>query len=111
MVAQRAAIGALKDDKHLKESINTAKEGRDFLFKELSSIDKVNVFPSNANFLLIKLSGEKTSTEVAEGLFKEGIIIRDCKHFKGLHGNYIRISIGTPTENRKFLECFKKVIG
>ncbi|MFQ6136526.1 MAG: histidinol-phosphate transaminase [Candidatus Hydrothermarchaeales archaeon] len=110
ILALRAAAGALEDRRFLEESIKTAKEGREFLFEELSKIDRVKVHPSKSNFLLIRLELQKTSKEVTEDLFKRGIIVRDCAHFKGLDGEFIRVSVGTMEDNRRFLECLKEVL-
>lgn len=110
VVGQRAAMGALKDREHLNQSISTAKEGREFLSRELSSMGGIRVYPSRANFLLIRLLGEKTATEVTERMFKKGVITRNCKHFTGMGDDFIRISVGTSEENRRFLECFKEAV-
>ncbi|MFQ5975858.1 MAG: histidinol-phosphate transaminase [Candidatus Hydrothermarchaeales archaeon] len=111
IIAQKAAVGALMDRKYLDDSKTTTKKGREFLFNELSNIKQIKVYPSKANFLLIRLLGEKNSTEVTERLFKEGVITRDCRHFKGLNDVFIRVSVGTPGENRRFLECFREAVG
>jgi len=110
VVGQRAAMGALKDKEYLNQSISTAKKGREFLSQELSSMSGIRVYPSRANFLLIRLLGEKTATEVTERMFVHGVITRNCKHFKGMGDDFIRISVGTSEENKRFLECFKEAV-
>lgn len=109
VLSQKAAIGALRDKKHLSRSIKTVREGREFLIKELSMIDGITVYPSRANFLLINLEriGKKAS-EVAEALYREGIITRECSSFK-LNEYYLRVSIGTALENKKFLSKFSNL--
>ncbi len=110
--AQKAAIAALKDKPHLKTTIETTKKGRDHLFCELSKIDDIKVYPSNANFLLVNVKGTgETAAEIAERLFKNGIITRDCRNFRGLDEYHLRVSIGTMEENLKFLKVFKAGIG
>lgn len=106
ILAQKAAIAALEDEEHLKKSVELAKAGRAFILKELSKIDGVRSYPSQANFVFIEL--ESKAEDVVKALFKRGIIVRDC-NFAGL-GNYIRVSIGTMEENIKFLENFKEVL-
>ncbi len=109
-VAQKAAIAALKDRQHLKTTIETTKKGRDHLFVELSKIDSIKVYPSNANFLLINVKNTgKTAGKIAERLFKNGIITRDCKNFRGLDEYHLRVSIGTMEENLKFLKEFRHI--
>ena len=110
-LAQKAAITALKDGDHLKTTIETTEKGRDYLFFELSKIDSIKVYPSNANFILVNVKGTgKTAAEIAEELFKNGIIVRDCRKFRGLDEYHLRVSIGTMEENLKFLEMFRESI-
>jgi histidinol-phosphate aminotransferase len=111
LLAQKAALAALRDREHLKKSIQMVKKGREFLFNELSKIRDIQVYPSRANFLLFSVEDTgKTSKEIVEELFKRGVITRDCSSFKGLGDRFIRVSIGTMEENRRFLECLKDVL-
>lgn len=110
LLSQKAAIGALRDKEHLRRSIRTVKEGREFLTKELSKIDGIVVYQSKANFLLINLEGMgKKARRIAEDLYKGGIITRECSSFK-LNEYYLRVSIGTALENRKFLTKFRDIV-
>ena len=43
-------------------------------------------------------------------LMKKGIIVRDCTSFKGLDEYWIRISICTLEEDKKFIEIIKEVL-
>jgi histidinol-phosphate aminotransferase len=106
-LAQKAAIASLKDKKHLKRTVDVVKRGREFLFKEISKIPGVKVYPSQANFLLINVN----SKEIVQRLLKRGVIVRDCSSFYGLDESYIRVSIGTAQENLKFLNTFKEILG
>ena len=45
-----------------------------------------------------------------EKVMKKGIIVRDCTSFKGLDEYWIRISICTLDEDRKFIEIIKEVL-
>ena len=63
----------------------------------LSSIE--TVYPSEANFLLFRCS---RSREVCRQLLEKGIVVRDRSSLPGL-GDCIRVTIGTMTENDRFL--------
>jgi len=104
-LAQKAAIAALDDKEYLKKSIETVHDGRAFLIEELAKAG-VKPYPSQANFVFFEVPGK--SEDVVKALQKRGIIVRDCS-FAGLE-NHIRVTVGTPEENRKFLENFKEVI-
>lgn len=110
LLAQRAAIKALEDKGHLTRTLREVKEGRDLLSKELGKIKGIKVYPSQANFLLANLEGTgRDSRELAEDLFKQGVIIRDCSIF-GMGNGYIRVSIGRKEENQRFLKALKKAL-
>ncbi|MEE8167257.1 MAG: histidinol-phosphate transaminase [Candidatus Hydrothermarchaeales archaeon] len=105
-LAQRAAVAALRDKKHLRRTIHAIREGRTFLYEELSKVPRVDVYPSQGNFLLVNMPGGE---HVADELLKMGIVVRDCSSFRGLSKGFFRVSIGKPTDNRRFLECLRKV--
>ncbi|SDF31175.1 histidinol-phosphate transaminase [Sporomusa acidovorans] len=67
----------------------------------LSALDGVTVYPSQTNFLLVK--SENIAAMVAK-LSARGIGIRDFSTAPGLT-NCIRISVGTPEENKAVLEA------
>jgi len=68
----------------------------------LSFVEKV--FPSNANFLLIKVSNAE---KIYEYLINNGIVVRDRSKMYGCK-NCLRISIGTLEENKKLISTMKK---
>ena len=110
LLAQKAAIAALEDKKHLKKTIETAKHGREYLITELSKINGLKVFPSDANFILVNTKNSGlTSTEVFNKLLQKGIVIRDCKGFRGLDNYHIRISVGTNKQNQKLVEALRQI--
>ncbi len=52
------------------------------------------VFPSEANFLLIRCDGPDRARQVRDGLAARGIRIRDVGHYPGL-ANCLRVSVGS----------------
>ncbi|MEA2564004.1 MAG: histidinol-phosphate aminotransferase [Acidobacteriota bacterium] len=52
------------------------------------------VFPSEANFLLIRCASSDKALEVRDGLAARGIRIRDVGHYPGL-ANCLRVSVGS----------------
>ncbi len=107
-IAQKAGIFALKDRNHLQKTINLVKTQREYLFRELSNINGIKVYPSKANFLLLKLN--KSADFVVEELMKRGIIIRNMSKLKGLNGDYVRVSIGLEEENKEFLRNIIEIL-
>ncbi|WP_409199889.1 histidinol-phosphate transaminase [Methanobrevibacter sp. DSM 116169] len=106
-----AALNTLKDPKFIEESTKKGIESREYLYKELSKIDNFNVFKSKSNYILVGIKDTGlTAKELTTLLLKRGVIIRDCTSFKGLDEYWIRISIGTLEEDKKFIEILKEVL-
>ena len=106
-----AALNTLRDKSYIAESIEKGIESREYLYEELSKIDSLNVFPSKSNFMLINVKETGfTAAQLALELMKRGIIVRDCTSFKGLDEYWIRISICTIEEDKKFIEIIKEVL-
>ena len=79
--------------------------GRDFLQREFAALG-LEYVPSHANFVLVKVGDGKA---VFQALMKRGIIVRDMNAY-GLP-EWIRVSIGTPEQNERFLAELKKLSG
>ncbi len=103
-LAQVAAIAALEDDIHLKRTFNLNLEGKHYLYEELDKLD-IKYIRSEANFILIDVID---GLKVSDKLLREGIIVRYMG--KQLH-RYIRVTIGSMSDNELFIEKLKKVIG
>lgn len=106
-----AALNTFRDKEYIEDSIKKGIESRQYLHDELSKIDGLNVFPSKSNFMLIGIKDTGfTASQLALELMKRGIIVRDCTSFKGLDEYWIRISICTLEEDKKFINVLKEVL-
>ncbi len=106
-----AALNTFRDKAYIEDSIKKGIESRQYLYDEVSKIEGLKVFPSKSNFMLINVKDTGfTASELALELMKKGIIVRDCTSFKGLDEYWIRISICTLDEDRKFIEILKEVL-
>jgi len=80
---------------------------RERMAAELGTLDKLEVFPSQANFLLLRVADARA---VFEGLKQAGILIKNL-HAKGsLLEGCLRVTIGTPEENDRFVHALKELI-
>lgn len=104
-LAQVAALAALDDAEHLKKTRATILKGKKYLYKNLDEIG-LSYVPSAANFILVDV--KRDGRKLFEQMLRYGVIVRDMKQYK--LDNYIRVTIGTELENRKFIETLKKVI-
>ncbi len=105
-ISLKAAVAALNDEAFVTKTIqNNFKEMQKYEnFAKENQIDFINSF---TNFITLLFSDEISSKEIAQILLKKGIIIRDLTSY-GVNG--IRVTIGTPAQNDRFLEEFQKLI-
>jgi len=103
-LAQVAALASLDDEEHRKKVLRSNQEGKKYLYRELKKID-LFYLPTEANFIFIDLKGD--SEVIFEKLLKKGIIIRPGKTWGC--PNFIRVTIGTPYENEKFIQALKEI--
>lgn len=96
-----AGAAALADLDFMNESVRKIRMERSRLQKEIRS------YPSQANFLYLKT--EEASDSFAEKFLQKGIIIRDCRSFRGAGENHVRVTVGTPEENDRFLAAFREI--
>lgn len=102
-LSQAIAIEVLKDRKTMQSQIKSIVSERENLFNKLSKINGIRLYPSEANFILFKI---KDPDRIYKGLLKEGVLVRNMK---GIVDGCLRVTVGTPEENRIFLKALKKV--
>ena len=108
-IAEIAAAKALEEIEYFNKLKNRIISERERLMNILKNINGVRPFPSEANFILIKLL-EVHASELVEELCKRGILVRNVTGLLGLDGEYIRVSIGKKSENDKFILALTKVL-
>jgi len=104
-VAQSGAIAALDDNQHIKKSKELVLHEKIYLYKELEKIG-LEYISSAANFILINV--KQNGQIIFEKLLRKGVIVRAMDEY-GLK-NFVRVTIGTPTENKKFIKEVTKII-
>jgi histidinol-phosphate aminotransferase len=103
--AQQAARGALIDTPHFVDSIETNLKGKLFWQEALSGME-LEVLPSEANFLCVKLGPR--AKEIVSDLEKCGLIIRHLGSF-GMP-EWVRITIGAREENEFAVKMLRAVM-
>jgi histidinol-phosphate aminotransferase len=105
-IAQEAAIAALDDHEHVKRSRDVNSEGLGYLNDELDRLG-ISYTPTYTNFILIDL--KEDPMPLYNALLREGVIVRPVGGY-GLK-THLRVTIGLPEENERFVRAVKKVIG
>lgn len=107
IVSQTAAEVALEMyDKELKPLVQEMVHERERVAKELQQLPGVVIVPSEANFMLVRSS--ITAHELYAKLLQRGLLVRDVSGSPMLK-DYLRISIGTPTENNTLLQAMQEI--
>jgi histidinol-phosphate aminotransferase len=97
-IAQMAGIAALRDRAHVERSRKVNEEGKQYLYQELDAMG-IACVATEANFIYIPVDDSST---VNDNLLKLGVIVRP------MGPEAIRVTIGLPEENRRFIEALKK---
>lgn len=104
-ISQALAVRALKNRADMERMKDAMIAERKKLEQELKALDFV-VFPSEANFLLVKYTG---IGQIAKDLAQEdGLIIRDFGA-KPMLEDSVRITVGTPEQNATLVNKLKNV--
>lgn len=98
-VAQKTAIEALNDKGHIKKSKEINNTGKQYLYKELSSLG-IRYVPTEANFIYMPVAD---SMAIYKKLLHAGVIVRP------MGPDAIRVTIGLPEENKRFINALKKL--
>lgn len=93
-----------------EEAMKKFKQVRMDYVKRLEDVEKLEVFPSQANYVMCRLTGQMTSRELAETLLdKYNILIKDLSTKTGFDGkSYIRLAVRRPEENQKLIHALKE---
>ena len=115
LVAIAAALAGLEDVEDQERKRQNVIEGRNYIFDEINKIPGLRAFPSEGNFVLIDASIlNKDSLEIRDQVSAKGIYIRPMSGHNMPRG-FIRITVGTPDQNRTFIQAFrgyvKEVLG
>lgn len=107
ILTQASANFLLKEKKYIHNNAKTIIDERGRVFKALSLIPQLTVFPSQANFILVKADNINSLNEF---LKSHGILVKSFKDGSELK-NFLRITIGKLQENNTFLDCIKDYYG
>ena len=88
----------------VQEQIDSIVDERHRLLGELQKIESVTAFPSDSNFILFKT--EKSANNIFTYLSKNGILVRNLSSHPKLN-NCLRVTVGTKSENDRFLSKLK----
>ena len=101
---QEIVLNALDHVEDVNEMIRVLVQERNIMAEQLLSVAIVEqVYPSDANFLLVKVKDAKAAYNT---LLTKGIVVRDRSNVQLCEG-CLRITVGSPAENTALVNSLK----
>jgi histidinol-phosphate aminotransferase len=100
-LAQAAALAALGDEDHVRESVRVNEEGKKYLYAEMTKMG-LDYLPTQANFIWIDLHREARG--IYDALLKKGVIVRP------MGPTQIRVTVGLLKENERFIRALSEAL-
>lgn len=111
-LAQAVGTTALQDKGYYDQTRSTVAKLRHELEEDLVKLP-LTIYPSETNFLLIRINHQDwTARVLAEKLLEECIAIRVCENFTGLPGQgsyYFRLAVRTREENQRLIQGLQNI--
>lgn len=108
MAANAAALASLEDLPYLMQNVGRITAERERIFAALQTIDGLEPFPSEANFILMRVRDGRAA-ELKTALEQRGILLR--YYSKPRLRDCVRISVGTPEQNDQAVAALREIVG
>ncbi|MGD8399739.1 MAG: threonine-phosphate decarboxylase CobD [Bacillota bacterium] len=106
-----AAEVIFKDWDYQQRSREWITAERKFLYEELAALPEVRVYPSQANFFLVKLLRTDLDAAQLQGrLITQGILIRGPQGFTGLTPNHFRVAVKDRASNERLVAALQEIL-
>lgn len=114
VLTEAAALCLLEHLDEFDAQAANLRAQRDELSSQLAALKGVEVFPSAANFLLIRVQREEKNetygNEVFTKLLEQKILVKNVGKMHALLQNCLRINVSTPEENAVLLKALKQAL-
>ncbi|MGB5278582.1 MAG: histidinol-phosphate transaminase [Gammaproteobacteria bacterium] len=108
VLTQYTANLILSNAGFLESQAEMIRADRDHLLQQLSRLEQVEAFPSQANFILFRLK-QVNATDVFDRLRADGVLIKNMDK-PGPLANCLRVTVGTAEENQVFMRALEKAL-
>lgn len=108
VLTQLIAEKVLGKSEILTQQALEIRRERTVLLERLTGLNGVRVYPSDANFILFRVPG---ADQVFQGLLERRVLIKNLNGTHPLLANCLRVTVGTQTENRQFIQALKESLG
>jgi histidinol-phosphate aminotransferase len=104
-LAEAAGLAAIRDEAHVRRTLENNAAGAAWLMDRFTELG-IRAVPTSANFIYFET--EENADVVSSRMQAEGVIVRSLVPW-GID-NGIRVTIGTPEQNERFLQALKKAV-
>jgi histidinol-phosphate aminotransferase len=105
VLTQAVTATLLRHGDVLMAQADAIRREREELVRALAAVPGVSVYPSQANFLLFRVAG---AGDVFQRLKDQGVLIKKLSGSHRLLADCLRVTVGTPDENRAFLAALTR---
>ena len=109
VLTQRAAELALRHKPVLDAQTEAIRAERGRLHAALAAIDGVTPYPSEANFILLRVPAGRARA-IFEGLRARGVLVKSLDGAHPLLADCLRVTVGTPDENVAFVAALRECV-
>ena len=109
VLTQATAQFALQHQSVLDAQTETICKNRELLFTALSEIPGLQVYPSQANFILFRTRKGEASA-IFDKLKEAGVLIKNLSPVGGTLSDCLRVTVGMPEENSAFLKALGQAL-
>lgn len=104
VLTQASTIFALQHQDILDQQAMLICKNRRSLFSQLTKLKDITAHQSHANFILFRVPPGQAN-EIFSNLQKQGVLIKNLHGTDDLLENCLRVTVGTPEENQRFLSA------
>ncbi len=109
VLTQASAEFALAHREVLDAQTRQIRKDRTTLLDALARLPGIRPYPSDANFVLFRVPAGRAEG-VFQGLKDRGVLIKNLSALGGALTDCLRVTVGTPEENRAFLDALGETL-
>lgn len=109
VLTQAASVFALEHYDVFQDQARRIREERERLYAALNSREELQVFPSEANFVLFRVPSGRAEA-VHASLREDGVLIKKLAGSHEYLEDCLRVTVGAPDENTSFLKALEHAL-
>jgi threonine-phosphate decarboxylase len=106
-LAISAGLFCLSQANFKRDTLKGLKIFKRRLLKILEGLDLGRVYPSEANYVLMRLKSSLNPRSILDHLYQDGILVRDASNFHGLKAGFLRLAVRPAKESARLADSLK----